>query len=239
MLADFNTAAEAYRNKDYAKAFEGFGKLAETGDPRAQTVIAMMYKYGESVEANPDTAFEWYLRAAAIGYAPAQFNVGVMYADGFGVATDRTAAIAWLRKAAEAGFERANYKLEAMDAEQVLARKPVDADIPWSQSWNFRLPNEVRYNAPAGQLPGDPHVYRVQVGAMSTEAGALRLWRALAARHPGLFGDRQPLIRQSAHAGTPVYRVQVGSFDTYAAARDFCDRLQSNEASAGCMPLQQ
>ena len=50
---DFESASAAYRNQNYAQAFDEFRKLAESGDPRAQSVLAIMYKYGEGVPLDP------------------------------------------------------------------------------------------------------------------------------------------------------------------------------------------
>ena len=47
LFADFDSASQAYQNQDYRTAFAEFSELAEAGDARSQTVLAIMYKYGE------------------------------------------------------------------------------------------------------------------------------------------------------------------------------------------------
>jgi TPR repeat protein len=235
-MADFESAAEAYRNKNYHAAKESFEALAQDGDPRAQTVLAMMHKFGEATEVDPIKAFQWYLRAARAGYAPAQYNVGLMYAEGAGIEQDENAAVNWLKKAAEAGYERANELLVSLDAEVVENSPAIDPDIPWSQSWNFRLPNELRYQQAEGEPLPVGQSFRVQLGAMQTQVAANRLWQTLATRHPDLFSGLSPLIHRSMERA--VYRIQTGPFENYRAARKFCDALLGRGAKTGCLPLQ-
>ena len=64
--SEFEQAAESYRNHNYAVALPAFTKLAEQGDARAQTVLALMHKYGEGTQENPLLAFKWYQRAAKL-----------------------------------------------------------------------------------------------------------------------------------------------------------------------------
>lgn len=234
-FADFESAADAYRNKNYPAAKQAFEALARDGDPRAQTVLAMMYKFGEATEVDVRSAFDWYQKAAEAGYAPAMYNVGVMYAEGSGVEQDEDAAVTWLKRAAESGYERANESLASLDAEIVENTPAVDPDTPWSQSWNFRLPNEVRYRQ-ADNPPPIGRSFRVQLGAMQTQAAANRLWQLLASHHPDLFDGLNPLIHRSRERS--VYRVQAGPFDNYQAARTFCDKLLDRGATTGCLPLQ-
>lgn len=229
--ADFETAADAYRRQDYNAAFSAFRPLAEAGDPRAQTVIALMYKFGESVRPDVVEAFGWYMHAAEQGYAPAQYNVGLMLAEGAGVPRDREAAINWLQQAADNGYSRANDELAQL-APGVRAA-PTDSDElkEWSQAWDLRLPNRFRYantDAPLGR-------YKVQVGAMRSRVAAERLWSDLVAGNPALFEGLEPVFDHTEGAKTMV-RVQATPFPSAAAAKAFCTNL-GTAARAGCMPL--
>ena len=58
--SEFESAAESYRHNDYARALPAFTRLAKQGDARAQTVLALMYKYGEGTAEDVKTAFYWY-----------------------------------------------------------------------------------------------------------------------------------------------------------------------------------
>jgi len=236
--ADFQSAAKSYRARNYPDAYRQFIVLARGGDARAQTVIAMMHKYGESVPQDPKQAFSWYLKAAQQGYGPAMYNVGIMYAAGNGVAADQTAAIQWLKKAAKAGFSRANDKLAQLGADKITNTKPIDESEPWPKSWNLRLPNSVRDDKDSDTVPPPDATWLVQVGSMNTRAGANRLWDALTDHAPALFRNVDAIIRLADDTPQRVYRVQTGPFDTLKAARQFCHDLQ-NQVSIGCMPVRQ
>ncbi len=234
--ADFDAAADAYRRKDYVTAFEEFIALARAGDARAQTVIAMMYKYGESTAADPAEAFYWYQQAANAGYAPAMFNVGDMYRQGLGIEQDTAQAIDWLTRAAEAGFERANDSLARLNAEPVSSDHRRDPAIPWSQSWNFRLPNDIRFAAPDTATERQAR-YRVQLGAMGTRAAADRLWQWLSQNQPRLFADLEPIVLLTQRGERSIYRVQAGPFTGFESAQRFCENLSTVEPRADCLPL--
>ena len=240
--ADFDSAANAYRTKDYLGALQEFKPLAERGDPRAQTVLALMYKYGEGTRQDLDNSFAWYRKAAELGYAPAQYHTGVMLADGVGIETDVEQAIAWLTRSAESGFSRANDKLEELHASRVIATAPVDEYVPWSQSWDFNLPNELRFRPdddstvpPVASIPN----YRVQLGTMSSKLAAEQLWTLLTKNNPALFKGLSLLVKESIRPDHTLYRVQTGPFDTLGRARSFCTNLtNSSEKVIGCLALQ-
>lgn len=234
----FEEAAETYRQRNYEAAFEQFEALAAEGDSRAQTVVAMMYKFGESVDEDPAKAFEWYLRAANNGYAPAQFNVGEMYREGLGIEADRVLAITWLTRAAEGGYELANDSLAKLNAEPVaLDERGEGGVVEWSREWNFRLPNNVRFQPAGDRATVGAAGWRVQLGAMGTQAAANRLWSSLAGAFPELFADIDPLILRGEATAHRVYRVQAEPFPDLAGARAFCDALAARQVQTGCLPL--
>ena len=237
--ADFESAADAYRRQDYVTAYAQFEPQAHAGDPRAQTVIALMYKYGESVKPNYATAFSWYQRAANQGYAPAQFSVGLMLAEGQGIRADRDQGLAWLRKAADNGYERARDELARLNQSPDRSNDEIKE---WSQAWDFSLPNSIRYgnassttarvSSAAGFTQGQGR-YKVQLGAMSTRRAAEALWESMAPRQPGLFEGLEPTYLRSEGDRT-IYRLQAGPFPSLTKARQFCTEVVS---AAGCMPL--
>jgi hypothetical protein len=232
--ADFEIGAEAYRQSDYATALQTFIPLAENGDARAQTVLALMYKYGEGVNQNLETAFAWYLKAAERNYAPAQLHAGAMLADGRGVDKDRDSAILWLTKAANAGFERAKDKLLELDIGSEKSIKPVANVIEWSQNWDLSLPDEIRFKDPE---PIADARFRVQLGAMSSHDRAFSLWQRLTTINPSLFEGLSYTITETTQSD-PVHRLQTGPFSTIQTARFFCDRLEQDpEMNSGCLPL--
>ena len=58
--------------KNYSKAAEIFGRLAEQGDADAQNYLGVMYKNGQGVKKDYVKAAEWFRKAAEQGYALAQ-----------------------------------------------------------------------------------------------------------------------------------------------------------------------
>ncbi|MCB1643877.1 MAG: SEL1-like repeat protein [Pseudomonadales bacterium] len=233
--AGFDEAAEAYRNKNYPVAFTQFTELSNAGDARAQTVLALMYKYGEGTQQDLTASFRWYQAAAEQGYAPAQYNLGVMYADGLGTDQNRNEALRWLRQAAAAGFERANDKMAEMNESRVVSRQQVDPLTPWSRNWNFRLPNETRLPT----VPDEPETwnYRVQLAALSDRQRAEAFWQGLKREHNDLFNNLSPYIEVSRFNGRELYRIQAGAFENFSAARDWCESLKQRKIRSGCLPL--
>ncbi len=233
--ADFDISADAYRQSDYATAIQIFIPLAENGDARAQTVIALMYKYGEGVDQNLKTAFSWYLQAAERNYAPAQFHAGTMLADGRGVDKNRKSAIIWLTKAADAGFERAKDKLLELNAGSEKSIKPVANLIEWSRNWDLGLPDEIRFNEPESIADAK---FRMQLGTMSSHDRASALRQSLTEVNASLFEGLSQAITETTQSD-PVYRLQAGPLSTIQTARFFCDRLgQDPVVNSGCLPLQ-
>jgi TPR repeat protein len=233
--SEFELAATAYRENNYATALPAFTKLAELGDARAQTVLALMYKYGEGTPEDQKKAFEWYRSAANLDYPPAQFNLGVMFHEGIGTEENSELAIKWYRKAALAGFERANEKLEALNSVPVSSVVQVDPNIPWPKIWNFRLPNSHR-NESTVQLTATAS-YRAQLGAMSTSDAAKALWNQLISYSPGLFANHQMFIESSKNLTQPVFRLQTGPFSNLPEAKSFCQSFHRLSLRTGCLPL--
>jgi TPR repeat protein len=62
----------AYNRGDYVPAIRLFRPLAEKGNPKAQSVLGVMYRRGHGVARNSAHAFVWFSRAAARGDAKAK-----------------------------------------------------------------------------------------------------------------------------------------------------------------------
>lgn len=229
---DFEAASAAYRAKNYSQAFADFTSLAKAGDARAQTVLAIMYKYGESVPINLEQAYDWYLKAAVQGYPPAQYNVGVMLGEGKGVDKDTNEALRWLRKAADAGYERAKDQMAQITGDQSLANNAGEP-VAWSKSWNLRLPNDIRYDPEQADLEAGE--FRVQLGAFGTVAAAERLWKKLRANQGDLFQGLQAVYSEAPRGQKSIYRLQVGIFNGRTQATYFCDLFKRQFRSNGCL----
>ena len=73
---------------------------AESGDPRAQLSLGMLYAYGRGVPQDDAQAAAWFRKAADQGLAAAQRRLGAMYVLGQGVPQDDVEAHRWLNLAA-------------------------------------------------------------------------------------------------------------------------------------------
>ena len=62
----------AYNRGDYTPAIRLFRPLAEQGNPKAQSVLGVMFRKGEGVPRNPARAHMWFSFAAARGDAKAK-----------------------------------------------------------------------------------------------------------------------------------------------------------------------
>ena len=96
-----DTAAgmQAFRNKDYAKAFSEWKTAAEAGQAEAQFDLGVLYAQGKGVQRDLTMAERWYRKAAEQGNAEAQFALGQMYSRGWGVPRDEADALRWFQMA--------------------------------------------------------------------------------------------------------------------------------------------
>jgi len=168
-LPAMDAAIDAYHHRDYTNAFKGFSDLAKAGDARAQTILALMYRFGEGIPVDLPEALHWYQQAAKAGYAPAQYHLANMLAAGMGTPVDEPAATRWLQLSAGAGFDRARERLAELTLLQDErlpdwsrtdagpetraeastkngARRGASAGIREIVEWNLRLPNQWRLN---------------------------------------------------------------------------------------------
>ena len=111
----FEKGAAAYKRGDYQTALEVFRPLAENGDAKAQSILGLMYSYGEGVPEDYREASRWYRRAADQGSSVAQYNLGMLYLEGKGVSQNTDEAVDWLTKAADGGHFRARSTLAKID----------------------------------------------------------------------------------------------------------------------------
>jgi len=112
----FETGVTAYKHGEYKTAMSLFRPLAENGDPKAQTILGLMYSYGEGVQVDLHAASRWYRRAAEQSYGVAQYSLAMLYLEGRGVPVDTDEALRWLTLAAEGGHARAKDQLRQMDS---------------------------------------------------------------------------------------------------------------------------
>ncbi len=232
--ATFEEASLAYQSQRYDLAFLKFSELAGDGDPKAQTVLAIMYRYGEGVRVDHKTAFQWYKQAAEQNYSAAQFSVAEMLLNGIGTQVDKEEAVYWLKKSATAGFSRAVNLLASIEAD--TGTREMKSKKAWSQHWNLRLPNEIREENSKITQP-QYRVFRAQLGSMRNRMGAERLWQQIIARDEQFFGTMQPIFSAAVAADQEVFRLQVGSFESRQTADQFCNEVLKRNLSEGCLVL--
>ena len=97
--ADTAAGMEAFRNKDYAKAFREWKAAADAGQAAAQFDLGLLYAQGLGVGRDLTEAEHWYRKAAEQGNAEAEFALGQMYSRGWGVPRDAADAMRWLQMA--------------------------------------------------------------------------------------------------------------------------------------------
>lgn len=91
-------------------------RMADRGDPWAQTNLAALYFTDRGVDRNPQEALRLLEAASSKGFAPAWTALGLAYRDGTGVATDQAKALDYLRRAATKGDSAARAILRAQNS---------------------------------------------------------------------------------------------------------------------------
>lgn len=132
--AGLQQAYDAYRNKDYVRAFTLLRPYAEAGDSQAQFTVGMLYRYGYGRPADPKESIRWFRMAAEKNHSQAEYNLGSMYGTDAAVPRDYDAAVYWLNRAQAHGNAGAKSLLDQVLAQkraqeqQASATAPVAAD---------------------------------------------------------------------------------------------------------------
>lgn len=85
--------------------------LADSGDPRSQTKLALAYLHGQEAKTDVPAALRWGLAAARQGDPLAQYLIATFYAEGNGVTADPRQAFRWFEAAALRGNLKAMHDL--------------------------------------------------------------------------------------------------------------------------------
>jgi TPR repeat protein len=116
LAADVEAGLQAFRNKDFKKAFTEFLPLAQRGDRVSQFYLGVLYNHGTGVEQNWTKAVQYYRLSAEQGYAKAQCNLGTMLGQGAGAPKDPVEAHMWFYLAAQSddaeAVENGRYNLK-------------------------------------------------------------------------------------------------------------------------------
>jgi len=98
LWADTQTGVEAFKNKDYERAFREWRASADAGLADAQFDLGVLYAHGLGVQQDLGEAERWYRRSAEQGYPDAEFALGEMYSRGWSAgARDQANAMRWLQ----------------------------------------------------------------------------------------------------------------------------------------------
>ncbi|WP_438994564.1 tetratricopeptide repeat protein [Pseudemcibacter sp.] len=106
-LAGYEEAKEAYDDRRFEEAFEGFTEAAEDGHMLAQYYLAVMYATGRTLPRDDVTAYKWFMKAALQGHPISQGNIGTMKLNARGTDFDVTGSYFWFILAEDGGFKKA------------------------------------------------------------------------------------------------------------------------------------
>jgi hypothetical protein len=169
----FEDGIQALESGDFQAAYEILRMHAESGDPRAQFSLGMIYMQGLWVSQDHEKAASWFRKAAELGMSEAQFQLGAQYYRGIGISQDHNEAARWYRRAAEQGVVDAQSNLGVL----YLWGHGVPQDYSEAARW-YRKAAEQGYTAAQVNLAqlyqrglGVPHDYKAALGLHRKAAG--------------------------------------------------------------------
>jgi len=109
--AQLQAGLAALERKHYSTALRSWGPLANSGEPRAQNNMGIMYERGWGVTQSYTEAMSWYRRAADQALPEAQYNLGTLYHNGYGTEVNNSQAVFWFKKAADQNLPDAMYMM--------------------------------------------------------------------------------------------------------------------------------
>lgn len=107
-------ALDAFKNKEYEKAYKLYMVDAKNGDSTAQNALSYLYFNGYGVEKNTQEGMLWLKKSAHNMNARAQYDLAMMYLSGHNTEIDKELALTWLDSAADLGDINAQYNLALM-----------------------------------------------------------------------------------------------------------------------------
>ena len=105
--ASFEEAKQAFDDRHFEEAFDGFTQAAEEGHILAQYHLAVMYATGRTMERDDASAYKWFMKAATQGHPISQGNIGTMKLNSRGTEYGISGAYYWFILAEDGGFEKA------------------------------------------------------------------------------------------------------------------------------------
>jgi localization factor PodJL len=210
-VAGASETAGAVSHGQTAQAFGRVIALADSGDPRDQTVVAFAYLRGQHYASDHQAAGRWAMAAAERGDPMAQYLVGAFYQAGDGVAADPAQAFHWFEAAALRGNLKAMHNLAIAYAEG----QGIDKNPERAAAW-FNRAAEQGYKDSQFDLAV---LYERGDGVMQNAGRALK-WYLVAAR----AGDPEALTRatelEKAMGAADVAEAETQSAQFVPAAHD-------------------
>jgi uncharacterized protein len=215
--------------RDRAKAVEWWQKASINGDPRAQYMLGVLHFNGEELPKDWPRAYALTVLARDSGLQEASTAITQMdrYLSAEDKAEAATLAVSLRSTNAPAavvtptsGQIRTDIATPKMIGKPAMTKaEPVAAAAPVV----VPPPPKMATPAPADQGAG----WRVQLGAFSNEASAMKEWTTLQSRSPKLKSGSA--IYDAAPSG--VVRLQTGSYSSRSAADSYCNGLKSQGVS--------
>ena len=225
---------------DLAKAQHWLERAARAGHLDAQTTLGLlMFDAG-----NRGGAMRWLKQAAERGEARAMLVYGTALFNGDGVPRDPLNAYVYVSRAAAQGLEPAKRTLAEMDSilpvdvrrkgVEIALRKAAEKPAPGAKTPSPKPERAQRPPPPKQAAAPAPAAasgkWRIQLGAFSKKASAEALYRKLS--------GSAPVANHPAHyvAAGAVTRLQVGGFESRAAAASACAALSAK--GQACFPVE-
>jgi TPR repeat protein len=198
-----------FQNGDQAEGLGWLKKAAEQGEPRALLVYGTALVNGDTVTQDRVLGYAYVSRAAAQGLEPAKNTLDQL--DQILPLADRKRGVEIARNLAKgAPAPSSQPKQVAAKAARTASARGAEDSAPKAAKPPKPRPVE---SAPAR---GD---WRIQLGAFSKQGSAEALYRKLAGKSP--LSGRRPFYV----AAGGVTRLQVGPFESKAAAQAACNAL--------------
>jgi hypothetical protein len=200
-----------FQNGDQENGLRWLKAAADKGEPRALLVYGTALVNGDGVTQDPVLGYAYVSRAAAQGLAPAKETLKEL--DKLLSLADRKKGVAIARAAAKSARPPKSKpeRLPSRPIQAVAAKPPTKTE------------------APTQQITVSGGGWMIQLGAFSQRASAEALYRRLLGS--GALAGMQPVYRS---VGS-ITRLQVGSFQTRAAAAAACKALVAR--GQPCFPV--
>jgi peptidoglycan hydrolase-like protein with peptidoglycan-binding domain len=228
-FADYYQGITAFQQQDYEGAWLELGPAAESGDPRAQTLVGQMYAQGLGTRPDYVQAYKWLSIAAASGESQARGlrdQVGAQMSPSQRAQAQQLAA-QWQPQPQAEGYQSGSYQSGSYQSGSYQSggyqgSAPMDlspqgqyagtpqAQGDWTPPWQSSPPvtSAPTYDTPNYGTPG----YDEPAGGLLNPSEIAQLQRALAAR--GYYGGAvdgrvgpgttTAIRRYQADAGLPV-----------------------------------